>query len=63
MEFQIKCEMKMLINKKIFNCCLNEPEFLITYSVAKEEKTYAVCRFCVNLECFTKYILRKEIIK
>jgi len=53
----------MKINRKIFNCCDNKPQFLITYSVAKEEKTYAVCRFCSNLDCFTNFILKKEIIK
>lgn len=48
--------------KQIFYCCKNKPESLITYSVAGTEKTYSVCKHCAELDCFSKHVIRKEII-
>ena len=40
-------------------CCSEKPAFLVTYSVSGSEKDYFVCLFCINLECFSKFILSK----
>jgi len=31
----------------------------VTYSVSGSEKEYFVCLSCINLECFSKFILNK----
>jgi len=31
----------------------------VTYSVSGSEKDYLVCLSCINLECFSKFILNK----
>lgn len=48
---------------RTFSCCDSIPKYLITYRVAYEDKTYCVCEECRKLDCFSKHILRKEIIK
>ena len=47
------------VNPLVFKCCNNDPQFLITYSVAGELKTYSVCKECLKLGCFSKYIVSK----
>ena len=53
----------MNTNKPIFRCCKNDPTFVITYSVADEQKTYQVCESCTKLDCFNKFIIKKEYLK
>ena len=50
------------VKPSIFKCCNNCPQFLITYSVAGELKTYSVCKECLKLECFSKHIINKTPI-
>jgi len=50
----------MLVDKKIFQCCMGTPNFLITYSVAGEKKTYAVCNSCYDLDCFFNCLIKTE---
>ena len=45
---------------EIIECCKNFPRFLITYEVAGEQKRYSVCESCLDLECFSKHIIKKE---
>lgn len=47
------------MKSQIFPCCENKPDFLITYSVGGELKTYSVCKFCSQLECFANFIVKK----
>ncbi len=50
------------MNGQIFRCCKKTPKFSITYSVNGSEKEYLVCSDCINLECFSKYIIKKTSI-
>ena len=44
----------------VYSCCrIGTPNFLITFSVAGEQKTYRVCKRCNNLECFQKFTISK----
>lgn len=45
---------------QIFRCCERNSAFLVTYSVSSEEKEYFVCNECIDLDCFKKYIIKKE---
>ena len=45
--------------QKPISCCSEKPVFLVTYSVSGSEKDYFVCLSCINLECFSKFILNK----
>ena len=45
---------------EIIECCKNSPRFLITYEVAGKQKRYSVCESCLDLECFSKHIIKKE---
>lgn len=47
-------------NSSVFTCGHKNPEFLITFSVAGEQKTYKVCKLCESLEYFNKYVIKKE---
>jgi hypothetical protein len=47
----------------IFSCCGNEHAYIIWYSVAGEEKMYGVCKKCVELNCFSKYVIKKTKIQ
>lgn len=47
------------MSNQIFRCCKRKPAFLVTYSVSSDEKEYFVCNECINLDCFSKYILSK----
>lgn len=49
-------------NKSVFSCGHKDPIFLITFSVAGEQKTYSVCKLCENLEYFKKYVINKVSI-
>jgi len=49
-------------NGLIFQCCKKEPSFVVTYSVAGEEKKYLICSDCIKLGCFSKYIVSKTPI-
>lgn len=49
-------------NNSVFSCGHKDPIFLITFSVAGEEKMYSVCKSCENLEYFKKYIIKKVSI-
>jgi len=40
-------------------CCSEKSAFIVTYSVSGSEKDYFVCLSCINLECFSKFILNK----
>ncbi|KFM17260.1 hypothetical protein SCCGRSA3_01948, partial [Marine Group I thaumarchaeote SCGC RSA3] len=40
-----------------------KPTFLVTYSVSGSEKNYYVCSVCIKKECFSKYILRRQILE
>lgn len=49
--------------RTIFTCCIqNKPKFLITYAVAGEQKKYSVCDDCIKINCFKKYVMKKEPI-
>lgn len=45
--------------QEFLHCCSNKPDFQITYSVSGSKKDYFVCLSCINLECFSKFILTK----
>ncbi len=45
--------------QKPIQCCSEKPAFIVTYSVSGTEKDYLVCLSCINLECFSKFILNK----
>jgi hypothetical protein len=45
--------------QKPIQCCSEKPAFNMTYSVSGTEKDYLVCLSCINLECFSKFILNK----
>jgi hypothetical protein len=47
------------MNSKNFRCRHREPSFSIEYSVAGDKKCYDVCSECINLDCFSKFILNK----
>jgi len=47
------------MKSKTFRCCSRKPSFSIVYSVAGDKKPYDVCSECINLECFSKFILNK----
>jgi len=47
----------------IFSCGHADSRFLITYSVAGEQKTYKVCQECSREEPFQKFIIEKKEIK
>ena len=51
------------MSKNIFRCCKKTPAFLVTYSVCSEEKEYFVCIDCIVLDCFKKYIVKKEPVQ
>jgi len=44
-------------------CCDNSPSFSITYDVAGVYKVYSVCIPCSKLDCFSKFIVEKILIK
>jgi len=48
------------MNSENFRCCNRKPSFSIVYSVAGDKKRYDVCSVCINLECFSKFILNKS---
>jgi len=50
------------MNSKNFRCCRRKPSFSIVYSVAGEEKLYDVCSGCIELPCFSKFIIEKKPI-
>jgi len=50
------------MNSKNFRCCRRKPSFSIVYSVAGEEKLYDVCSHCIELTCFSKFIIEKKPI-
>jgi len=50
------------MNSKNFRCCRRKPSFSIVYSVAGEQKPYDVCSGCINLDCFSKFIIEKTPI-
>lgn len=45
--------------QKPIQCCSEKPSFIVTYSVSGTKKDYLVCLSCINLECFSKFILNK----
>jgi len=47
------------MEETVFRCCKKKPLFFVQYSVAGFQKNYHVCSDCINLECFSKYIIRK----
>jgi hypothetical protein len=49
-------------DQPVFSCGASNPTFLITFSVAGEQKTYSVCKLCENLEYFKKYVIKKVTI-
>ena len=50
----------MLVDKRIFQCCVRNTNFFITYSVAGEKETYAVCNSCYDLDCFFNCLVKTE---
>lgn len=50
------------MNSKNYRCCNRKPSFSIVYSVAGEQKPYDVCSHCIELSCFSKFILEKVSI-
>lgn len=44
----------------IYQCCENKPKYLITYSVAGENKGYSVCSSCSLIDCFRIHIVSKR---
>ena len=52
----------MTENNLIFQCCKNDPIFVITFAVAGEQKAYHVCKSCENLEYFKKFVIKKVSI-
>jgi len=51
------------MSERIFRCCKRKPSFSVIYSVAGEKKYYDVCSVCIQLECFSKYIIEKTPIR
>ena len=47
------------MEETVFRCCKRKPLFFVQYSVAGFQKNYLVCSDCINLECFSKYIVKK----
>ena len=45
--------------QKPISCCSEKPAFIVTYSVSGSEKDYLVCLSCINLKCFSKFIINK----
>lgn len=44
----------------IFFCCNRRiSDYLITFSVAGEQKTYRVCKECSKLDCFKQFAISK----
>ncbi len=50
------------MEETVFRCCKGKPVFFVQYSVAGFQKNYLVCSDCINLECFSKYIVKKTTI-
>ena len=50
------------MEETVFRCCKRKPLFFVQYSVAGFQKNYLVCSDCINLECFSKYIVKKTPI-
>jgi len=50
------------MEKTVFRCCKGKPAFFVQYSVAGFQKNYLVCSDCIDLECFSKYIIKKTSI-
>ena len=48
------------MNSQNFRCCNRKSSFSIEYSVAGDKKSYDVCSVCINLDCFSKFILNKS---
>lgn len=48
---------------KTIQCCSNNPDFHVIYSVSDSEKNYLVCSDCIVLDYFSKYILSKTPIQ
>ena len=44
----------------IYPCCNKRvPDYLITFSVAGEQKTYRVCKECSKLDYFKQFVISK----
>ena len=52
----------MAESNQVFSCGDKDPKWLITFSVADEEKVYSVCKSCADLLYFKKYVLKKVSI-
>jgi len=50
-------------SQTVIRCCNNSPSFSITYDVAGVYKVYSVCIPCSKLDCFSKFIVEKILIK
>jgi hypothetical protein len=53
----------MYETNSIFSCGHANPVFLITFSVADEEKTYSVCKSCEDIGYFKKFVIKKVSIE
>ena len=49
--------------QKPIQCCSKTPDYLVTYSVSGSEKDYLVCLSCIKMECFSKYIIRRQSVE
>ena len=45
--------------EKETRCCENESLYSVLYSVAGEKKRYLVCSKCIEMPCFSKFIIEK----
>lgn len=48
------------MSKTIKNCCKSDPKFLVTYSVAGQKDTCAVCDECIKLDFFSKFVIESQ---
>ncbi len=49
--------------QKPIQCCSKTPAYLVTYSVSGSEKDYLVCSLCIQIEYFSKYIIRRHSVE
>jgi hypothetical protein len=50
-------------SSRIYPCCGKTPINVITYPVAGQIKKNSVCKDCILLDCFSKFIIEKIPIK
>lgn len=49
--------------QKPIKCCSKKPSYVVVYSVAGSQKSYLVCLSCIEIDCFSKHIIRRDSIE